>query len=221
MDARLHISLWMIGGGAFGAFLGGVFGGLAAALHAQSGHAAGTGFARRIADAFARTAEQQPSPWAQVIFIGSVDGFVFLGTLGLLAGLLLGKSGLPADELMIPIGVGSVLLALAAACLGAVAYTIRYLTAEFLYGVAFGIAGSILAGMVLPHPYGGAAGCGCGSVIGFALCRIVRRYSPRFRAPEVSKTVPSRHTDANNDITSTTSLPPEEFFRNPDSFEKQ
>src|SRR5262245_23579821 len=93
MDERLRISLWMVSGGGFGAVLGGVFGGLAGALYAQSGGAAGTGFGRRVADAFARAAGRGLSPVRQAAITGAADGFVFLGIVGTLAGVLMATVG--------------------------------------------------------------------------------------------------------------------------------
>lgn len=124
MDDRIRICLWMIGGGALGSILGGLFGGLTAMMFAWSGHTAGTGWARRIADAFARTAEQEPSPLGRAVFIGVVDGFFFLGSLGLVVGSLLGISGRTTAELLVPVVVGSVVLVAGAVCFGVLAYVV-------------------------------------------------------------------------------------------------
>jgi hypothetical protein len=124
MDERLRICLWMVGGGAVGLVLGGVFGGLTGALFAQSGHTAGTGLARRIADSFARTAEHELSPLRRAVLIGATDGILFLGILGLIAGVLLGMSGRSADELLLPALVGSVALVGGAIIFGMLAYVL-------------------------------------------------------------------------------------------------
>lgn len=171
MDERLRICLWMVSGGALGAFLGGVFGGLTAALFARSGHAAGTGLARRIADSFAQTAERKPSLLRRAIFIGATDGLVFLGIFGLVAGTLMGMIHRPTHEWLQPALFGVVLiggaiffglLAYAMSCgvrtvgsviggglLGASLVSWRYGVDRLLLGVVLGFLGGLLFSLVV------------------------------------------------------------------------
>lgn len=121
MDDRIRICLWLIGGGAFGALLGSVFGGLTGAMLEWNGRAAGTGLAQRIADTFEHTALQKPTPLRRAIVVGATDGFLFLGVIGLTLGLLLGRSDRGA-ELLLPVLAGSVFLIGGATCFGLLAY---------------------------------------------------------------------------------------------------
>lgn len=220
MDERIRICLCMIGGGALGSILGSVFGGLTAMMFTRSGHTAGTGWARRIADAFARTAEQEPSPLGRAVVIGVVDGFFFLGSLGLVVGSLLGISGRTSEELLVPVVVGSVVLVAGAVYLGAVAYALRCLAAEFLYSTVGGFIGSFLTLLLLGSGYG-PVGIVPGMFFGLFLCRSVRRYAPTFHPPRVDQSVPSSHIDADTDteIRQSRSCSHDDFFHKPDSFE--
>jgi hypothetical protein len=222
MDDRLRICLWMVGGGGFGSVLGGVFGALAAAqLHARSGDTAGTRLARQIVDNFLQSAERQPSPLGRAVLIGAADGFFFLGILGLVTGALLGVSGRTVDELLLPIVLGTLLLAGGAIFFGMLAYTLTHHAAVLLYTTAGGFLGSFLAARLLGSVYG-PIGLVPGMCIGLFLCRAVRRYSPRFQAPRVGKTMPKPRSDADTNITGSPSSPPnDDFFHKPDSFEER
>jgi hypothetical protein len=200
MDERLRICLWMVGGGGLGAVLGCGLGALTAALYAKSGGAAGTRWARRVAESFLDTALHPPSPTGRAALVGAVDGFLFLGILGLIAGLLLGMSGQRMDELLVPMIVGSVLMVGAAIFFGTLAYALTYYTAESIYSIVGSIIGGLLAANVL-GPKFVMLGAGLGGLIAFYLCRTVRRYAPKFQPPRVGKTTPLPHSDANTDIT--------------------
>src|SRR5690348_7176901 len=136
MDDRLRICLWMVGVGGFGSVLGGAFGALTAALYARSGGAAGTRWARRVVENFLRFAERQPSPTSRAALIGAVDGYLFLGILGLIAGAFLGMSGWRAEELWLPMMVGSGILVGGAVFFGTLAYVLTNNAAEFHYALA-------------------------------------------------------------------------------------
>lgn len=216
MDERLRICLWMVGGGSLGAVLGCGFGALTGALYARSGGAAGTGWARRVAEAFLDTALHPPSPTGRAALVGAVDGFFFLGILGLVGGALLGMSGRSANELVVPMIVGSVLLVGGAIFFGTLAYALTYHGARFLYGAVGGIIGCWLAGSLLGSEYGGG-GLVLGMMLAQALCFAVRSYSPKFHPPRVGKTMPQPRSDADTDITGTP--PPhanDDFFRRPE-----
>ncbi|HEY7428953.1 MAG TPA: hypothetical protein VH682_32280 [Gemmataceae bacterium] len=215
MDERLGISLWMVSGGGLGTVLGGVFGGLAGALYAQSGGAAGTGFGRRVADAFARAEGRGLSPVRQAAICGAADGVLFLGLLGVLAGTLLGLSGRPVGELLLPAGVGSVVLVGGAVFFGVLAYGMaRNGVWAVLYVFAGGLLGSFAAGILL-----GADNCLLGAIpglfAGLALSLVGGRYAPTFRSPRVGKAVPRLHSNTETDITG-----PPHRHPDPDAFRK-
>lgn len=203
MDERLWICLWMIGGGGLGAVLGGAFGALTAVLYAQSGGAAGTRLARRIVENFVETSERQFSATGRAALIGAVDGFLFLGLLGLVGGAMMGVSGRATSELLLPFAVGSVLLVGGAAFFGGLAYSlarnglwVRVILSVF----AGGSLGSFLAGIFL-----GADNCLLGTILGLLVGLMVsfirRLYTPTFRSPQVGKPSLRQRSDTDTDIT--------------------
>ncbi len=217
MDERLRICLWMIGGGVFGCVLGSVFGALAAALlHERCGEMAGTRMARRMVENFLRMGERQPLQMSRAALIGAADGFLFLGTLGLVCGALLGVSGRAADGLLLPMVAGSALLAGGAIFFGTLAYALTYHTAEVLHAVAGSFLGSYLAVTLLGPDYG-PAGLIPGLCLGLFLCHAVRRYSPRFQPPRIEKTPspPCSRVDTNI-IGPPPSSQDDDYFRKPD-----
>lgn len=221
MDDRLRICLWMVGGGGFGGVLGGIFGALAAALYARSGGAAGTRLARNVVEIFLQSGERQPSPTIHAAIIGAVDGFFFLGIFGLVAGALLGMTVRNADDLLVPVISGSLLLFGGATLFGIAAYALTYYTAEFLYGLTGGLLGCLLAVSLL-GPSGVLPGFAAGLYLGLYVCRTVRRYSPKFRPPHVGKTMPQSHSDADTNITgSPSSSSSDDFFHKSDSFKER
>jgi hypothetical protein len=206
MDEQMRIALWMVSGGGLGAILGGAFGALTAALYWQHGGSAGTGFGRRVADAFARTAEDEPSPFRRAILTGAADGFLFLGVVGLLTGTAIASTG-AAPQALVPAAVGSALLVGAAAFFGTLAYAITRLGLwAILLLFAGGLLGSFIAGVLL-----GADRCLLGTlpglVLGLALAFTTRRYAPSFRPPRVGPTPPRNRLDADS-------------IHKPDSFEE-
>lgn len=218
MDDRLWICLWMVGGGGLGAVLGGAFGALTAVLYAQSGGAAGTRLARRLVENFLDTRERQPASTSCAALIGAVDGFLFLGLLGLVAGALLGVSGRAPGELLLPFAVGSVLLVGGAAFFGVLAYSLaRNGFWAVLCIFAGGLLGTFLAGIQL-----GADHCLLGTVPGLFLGMLVSflrgRYAPTFRSPHVGKSVPRPRSDSETDITGPSPFHPgSDALRKPDS----
>ncbi len=220
MDDRLRVCLWIVGGGAFCGVLGGIFGSLAAALYARNGGAAGTRLARNVVENLLQSGDRPPSPTLHAAIIGAVDGFFFLGIFGLWAGMLLGKTSLPAREMVLPIMAGSVFLVAGAIIFGAMAYALTYRAMEFLYGFAGGILGSLVSGSLFGSDYGGA-GIFPGMLIGWLLCRVVRRYSPKFHAPQVEKDMAVPNSRPGTDITCSPASPrSDDFFHKQDSFKE-
>ncbi len=222
MDERLRIGLWIVSGAGGGSLLGGAFGALTGALFAQSGRMAGTRLGRQVVEAFVRTGERELSPVAQGAVVGAADGVLFLGTLGLVGGALLGLGGREVGELLVPAALGSLLLVGAAAFFGVLAYgmTRHGMRAVLLVFVA-GLLGSFVAGVLL-----GADRCLLGTIpglaVGLVLSFVTRRYTPAFRPPRVREAAPRRRADARTDITGTPPPHPDtDFFRPTDSFEEE
>lgn len=216
MDDRLRICLWMLGGGGFGGALGCVFGAVTAAIYERSGGAAGTRLARSVVENFLQSGDRQPSPTLHAALIGGADGFFFMGCLGLFGGSLLGRSGLPVSELLIPMVAGSVVLVGGAIVFGSMAYALRYYAAQFLYiSVCTFVLGILTSSLFGDSPRYFAIGAGVGPIIGLTLCRIVRAYSPKYHPPRIDRTIPPPRSDTETDITG--SIPPS---TNDDAFHK-
>jgi hypothetical protein len=224
MDDRLRICLWMVGGGGLGAALGGVFGAVAAAqLYARCREVAGTQLARRVVESFLRSGEHPPSRLGLATLVGAADGFFFLGSLGLVGGALLGTSGRAADEFLVPIVLGSVLLVGGAILFGVLAYALTHHAAALVYAAAGAGSGSFLAALLLGADYS-LVGLVPGLCLGLLLGRAVRHYSPRFHPPHVWKPFRPQRLHSDADTKFTDSPPPsanDELFHKPDTFEEK
>jgi len=222
MDERLRISLWIVSGGGLGVVLGGAFGGLAGMLHARSGHSAGTGFGRRVADAFARTAEREPSPIRHGAITGAADGVLFLGLSGLLAGAFVAIVADADARWLIFAALSSALLVGGASLFGVIGYGLaRNGVGSVVYVFAGGLLGSLIAGKLL-----GANLCLVGTVpgllAGLALSFVARLYAPAFRPPQVGKAAPRLRSDAETHITgSPHPRQDNDSFRQPDPFAEE
>jgi hypothetical protein len=220
MDERLRISLWVVGGGGLGAVLGGAFGGLTGALYAQNGGTAGTGFGRSVADAFARGAEEEPSPVRQGAITGAADGVLFLGIVGIVTGACVAIIGGAHPRWLGVAALGSFFLVGGAALFGVLAYGMtRNGGGSVLSVFAGGLLGSALAGVLL-----GADRCLVGTIpgllAGLLLSFVTRRYAPTFRPPRVGKGAPRRRSDASTDITEPLHPPSkDDSFQKPNSFD--
>lgn len=223
MDDRLRICLWLVGGGIFGGVLGGVFGAVAAAMYAWSGGAAGSQLARNVVDHFLQSGQRQPSPTVRAALIGTTDGFFFMGCFGLIAGALLGLTGRPAGELLVPALVGSVVLVGGALFFGTLAYALtrKYGSVALL---------STLAGVFVAQAITGELGSvyrvACGVLgcffAGLLFINTARLYSPKYHPPRIDKTMLQPRPDMDTDITgSPSSLSNDDFFHKPDSFEER
>lgn len=200
MDERLRICLWMVGGGGLGVGLGAAFGALTAVMYSRSGGTAGTRLARGIVAKFQDTPEENSSS-DRTALIGAVDGSLFLGTLGLVAGVLLGASGRGTQELIVPAAVGSTVLVSGAAFFGGLAYSlVRNGLRAVFWVFAGGLAGTLLAGFWL-----GADHCLLGTIPGLLLGLILsffhRNYAPAFRTPHVEVVAPQARAESETDIT--------------------
>jgi hypothetical protein len=221
MDEQLRISLWIVSGGGLGAVLGGAFGGLAGMLHARSGHSAGTGFGRRVAATFARTAEHETSFSRHGAIAGAADGVLFLGTIGALLGALVGSVGKLDPRWLGMAALGSILLVGAAAFFGILAYAL----ARNGMRAAFYVFGGGLLGSFLVAQFLGAnlspVGTLIGFVVGLALSFVTRRSTPRFPLPDVDEDAPFLRSDAPTTITGAPHARQDiDSFRQPDPFEE-
>lgn len=189
MDERLRICLWMVSGGCLGLGLGSAFGALSGAMFARDGRVAGTRLARRMAEIFLETAEYESPSLARAALIGAADGVLFLGSLGLVAGLLLGASGRAADELLPPLLAASVLLFGGATFFGLLAYAMSRSVWTVCNVIAGGLLGSFVAALTAGADHL-LLGTVPGLILGLLVSIAARRYTPAFRPPRVAKPLP-------------------------------
>jgi len=195
MDERLRICLWMLGCGGIGAILGGAFGAMTGYLYHESGGVAGTRFGRWVADSLAHTAEHEPSSAWYAVLVGAADGFLFLGVLGLCAGIAVALCGQVDASWLGMAALGSALLVGLAAFFGTLAYAMtRYGSRALLFILGGGLFGSMMAGSLL-GVNDTLFGTVPGFLLGLALTFVTRRYTPTFRPPNVGEPVSPRHTD--------------------------
>ena len=145
MDERLRTFLLILGSGSFLGLLGALFGAVAGACYWRSGKAAGSAAALGVARAFDRAAGRRASRLARGLLVGAVDGFLFLGVLGVAAGAVLAYGGLARVEVLTPLSLGAVLTVLAAIGFGLLAYGLARAGVRALAGV---FAGAVLGGFV-------------------------------------------------------------------------
>lgn len=86
MDDRLLYFFWLVGSAAYFGILGAGFGALAGSLSHGDGRPTGTGIARRVARNFERVKSRGFTSQGLGSLIGAVDGFLFLGSVGLAVG---------------------------------------------------------------------------------------------------------------------------------------
>jgi hypothetical protein len=195
MDERLRVFLWIAGGGAFFAVLGAGFGGLAGALYWRGGRTAGTGLGLAVARAFDRAAGQSMSRTARGAITGAVDGFLFLGLLGLALGALAVYSGKVRPSVVGPVVVGALLLAAGALFFGGLAYAI---TRTGVLGVASLFAGAAtgaLVGFSLAGPHGLMIGLVAGVLLGSLAGLVLRRPGAPLHSPAWDQDLPEAETD--------------------------
>lgn len=203
MDENLRILVWIAGSGGFFAVLGSAFGALAGALYSASGRSAGTGLGHRLADAVARARGQDLSITARGGIVGAVDGFLFLGVLGSLAGAVAVSTGKVKTEMVGPVLLGSLLLVGGAAFFGSLAYTITRAGIRAL-AVACGAAAlGAFVGLFLAGTPGLLAGCITGVVLGNLGSLCWHHYAPRFVEPSLPAAGPARTACPSTDVTET------------------
>jgi hypothetical protein len=162
MDERLQAFLWILGSFGVGGALGATFGAVAGGLYWRAGGAAGTRLAQRVVDAFGRFAERDFTVTTKGALVGAIDGFVFLGVVGTLIGVVAMRGGPEHTSALGKIGVGATLLVAGAIFFGVLAYTLTHVGVKALGLVCSAGIGGALIGLRLT----GAPGLMFGSVLG-------------------------------------------------------
>jgi hypothetical protein len=166
VEIELNYVSWMVLGWLCLAPIGAAFGAAAGALAWQQGHATGSPWARAAADRLAHWRGVEFSPTGRGTVIGTVDGFLFLGVIGSLVGLLAGYGdAVPAPKLLLAAAAGAGLLALTAALLGWLAHRLIHGRGG---GSVFLVTGGVgaLLGLALAGLGGAGYGLLAGSVVG-------------------------------------------------------
>jgi hypothetical protein len=223
MDDRLRVFAVVLASGGFCAVLGGIFGAITGATYWGSGKAAGTVFGLSVARSLARG--QELSRMAYGAIVGTIDGIVFLGTLGALAGAFLAHGRHDEGEYLGPAAAGLAFLVVLAVVFGVLAYaTVRAgvyaIIGIFAGGLTGGLLGAWAAAWIGTYRaglYGWLIGAASGVLAGTALGVLARRYSPHFTEPRAGSLPSRQRRHGSTDITdqgphsSTGFSPPDEF----------
>lgn len=162
MDDRLRLFLWLLGGAGFFGLLGALFGGLAGAVARKHGQTTGGLLGRTVADSLARVSDRKMSEVARAALVGATDGAFFLSLVGGISGAVVGYRGDVEPAVIAAVCCGVVLLAVAAVCLGLLAYGMVRAGVWAIGGV---FAGAILFALV-GHRLAGADGLFYGTTAG-------------------------------------------------------
>ncbi len=176
MDDSLVLFAWTLGGAVAFGLLGTLFGGFAGWHSWSSGRASGTLLARNVADALARLSEREWNDVQRGTLIGAVDGAIFLGSVGLLIGLIAGWRGQAPAEWLLPLFQIVLLLAVLAFSFGLLALGILRLRFRAIPPLVFcSIGGGLLAAgeVGIAHIVPGAV---AGLVVGVVLAALFSRW---------------------------------------------
>jgi hypothetical protein len=151
MDERHRIAFGLVGGAGFFGLLGACFGAVVGGLTWREGRAAGTGLGLAVARAYDRAARTELPRGLKGMIVGAVDGFTFLGVVGLLLSAVAAVYGRLSWEWLYPIGKLLLGLMFGALFFGALAYGMvrggfRAVAAVFVGGVLGALAGAGLRG---------------------------------------------------------------------------
>jgi hypothetical protein len=175
MDIPHTFTAWAAVGLALLAPVGAVFGGIAGAVARLHGHAPGCALGRAIAHKLARLSEKEFSPTVEGFIIGSVDGALFLGMVGILVGLIAGYAGdSPNATLLLVAAAGVAVLALAALILGSIALGLARSGTVGLVFFCFATVGGLL-GLGLGGTREAMGGLAAGAVLGVLAGLLQRR----------------------------------------------
>ena len=109
MGDQQALFLCILASGSFGALLGGSFGAVVGAVTWLSGRAAGTILGFQMARAYESAAESKLAPGPKGALIGGTDGAIFLGSIGLVGGVVASRTPVPS-EVLEPTAAAAVML---------------------------------------------------------------------------------------------------------------
>jgi hypothetical protein len=144
VDDRLRAFWQVFASGAFFGVLGAAFGALVGHLSWTRGRPAGSAAGLAVARALARVSEREATPGRSGLVVGAVDGFLFLGLLGTVFGLLITARGSADWAVLSRPAVGALLLTGGAVFFGGLALAIIHAGGKAVIGVfAGGMVGAV------------------------------------------------------------------------------
>jgi hypothetical protein len=186
MDGSLLLFCWAVGGGVFLGVVGALFGGLAGFMARWHGRTPGGFVGWRVLRAVERVLRSEMDPLPAGVLIGAFDGATFLGTVGVLIGLLAGKSEWFSTGALFAVFFGFGIIAALAAATGSTAYLIARGGMGSAGAVCIGGLAGICLGMWAAGPGGVMAGAWLGLLAGFAVGWLgTNRRDPRTRKRRV------------------------------------
>jgi hypothetical protein len=201
MDEIWRHLAWILGTGGFGAAIGMVFGAVTGYVHWSNGRSPGTFLGHRVAEAFESAGGREYSPGKRGTIIGATDGFLFLGVIGTLLGVVFTYVAPLDNGIMIELGIGGFLLTLTALLFGMLAYALVRSGVVAVVGLSIGgMAGAFTAALVLGVDHL-MLGVIPGMVLGTAASFLLPKYEPQYREPNVAKTVHEKWRTDDEDIT--------------------
>jgi hypothetical protein len=169
MDQPTQLFLWMLASGGGLAGLGGLCGGLTGAQSWREGRPAGTWLGLKVAQAFARVAERPLSPGWTGALVGTTDGVVFGGVLGLALGFFLVRYGMGEWGFLGQILLACAVLAGAGLFMSQLAGLVIRLGKRGILGLFLGALAGALVGYALRRADGLYVGLLLGALLGIGL----------------------------------------------------
>jgi hypothetical protein len=201
MDEIWRRLAWIVGSGGVGAMIGMAFGALTGAVHWGNGRAAGTFLGHRVLEAFESAGGREYSPRKRGTIVGATDGFLFLGVVGTLLGVVFTYVGVPDTGVFLSLAIGSFFVALAAVFFGMLAYALVRNGVVAVIGLFVGgMSGAFMAAMLFGADYL-MLGVIPGIVLGTAASFLLRKYEPQYHEPRGAKAVHEKWRTDCDDLT--------------------
>jgi len=179
MDDRFVLFCWAVGGGVFLGVVGALFGGLAGLMARLHDRSPGGFLGWRVLRAVESVLHREISPVPAGVLVGAVDGAAFLGTVGVLLGLLAAKTDLLPPTALLAIFLGIGMIAALAAAFGGTAYLFARGGIRLFSAVCVGGVLGICTGMEIADSEGVMVGAPLGLLLGFVIGWITFSREPR------------------------------------------
>jgi hypothetical protein len=185
MDERFVLFCWAAGGGVFLAVVGALFGGLAGLMARVHGRSPGGFLGWRVLRAVERVLQHDIAPVPAGALVGAIDGAAFLGTVGVLLGLVAGKTDWLPPPAFLAIFLSIGMIAALAAAIGSTAYLLARGGVRAAGPVCVGGVAGICIGMWSAGAGGVMVGAWLGLLLGFAAGWLGVGREPRTRKQRI------------------------------------